>query len=271
MDGLNISQSAPQFAHQCIGAPDWTPPIPKRGDQFGSDPQCWLCGGLTNGVGWPQRGKPAFDPVSFTNVNAAAAPTSQTVCHACVYLGTNEGWREFVTRTEGEPPASTRLGWRNYSHVFSPVLPNGHRRLGRSDLRDVLLAPPDPPFVLCIALSGQKHLIFRSSIGYNGIWFPVQVEEETVHVRQFAFAACLSIVETLLDAGFTRDEILTGQYQQHRIAKAGIRNWGDLDAEAAVWRNGERSMFRLAIHVARRTEHDDTDAQPAADAAVHAA
>lgn len=270
MDGLYLIQSAPQLAYRLINAPDWPPPLPSRGNQYGTDERCWLCGGPTNGVGWPNRGKPAFDPASFTNVNAAAMPTSQTVCQACVYLGTNHGWRDFIARTEGEPPASMRLGWRNYSHVFSPGLPNGHQLLGRSQLRDALLHPPAPPFVLCIALSGQKHTIFRAQIAHNDAWFPVQVEEETVLVERTQFASCVGAVEALLDAGFTRDEILTGQYQAHRILKATIARWSSLESEAERWRTSARAMFRLAVHVARRA-NDNDDAEPAAAATLDVA
>jgi hypothetical protein len=262
--------SAPQLAHRLIGSPEWRPPIPKRGERYGADPACWLCGGETGGVGWPQRGRPAFDPATFTNVNAAAVPTSQTVCQACVYLSTNEGWRDHLARAGQPPPASQRLGWRNYSHAFSPGIPSGHRRLGRADLRESLLDPPAPPFVLCIALTGQKHTIFRAQIAYSSGTFPVQVEEDTLIVDRERLRACLTAVEAALAAGLTRDDVFSGEPPPHRIARLGIREWRRLDAELVHWRNYERDLFRLVLHIARRLDgDDDAHAQSAPAATVH--
>lgn len=223
-------------------------------------------------MGWPQRGRPAFDPATFTNVNAAAVPTSWTVCQACVYLSTNEGWRDHLARTGQPTPESQRLGWRNYSHVFSPGIPSGHRRLGRAELREVLLAPPTPPFVLCIALTGQKHTLFRAQIAYSSGMFPVQMEEETLIVDHARLRACLAAVEAGLAAGLTRDDLSSGAPPPHRIARLGIRVWRRLDGEVAHWRAYERDLLRLALHIGRRLDgDDDAHAQPAVVATVHPA
>lgn len=47
--------TAAQFAWACCQAGDFPPPAPKRGPRFGLDAQCCLCGGVTEGVGWPRK------------------------------------------------------------------------------------------------------------------------------------------------------------------------------------------------------------------------
>lgn len=98
--------SPTQFAHARLGAPPWAPPEPKRGPRHGADGRCWLCGGPTEGVGWPGR-TPFGD--TFTTVTAARVPASRTVCPACVYLSTGAGTSTRTSHTSRLPRARRQL------------------------------------------------------------------------------------------------------------------------------------------------------------------
>ncbi len=47
--------TASQFAWRCCDAGAYPPPPPKRGEQYGPDLVCCLCGGDTGGIGWPRK------------------------------------------------------------------------------------------------------------------------------------------------------------------------------------------------------------------------
>lgn len=238
--------SGARFAWECLGSPEWLPPAPKRGaERFGPDGDCWLCGGPTEGVGWPWR--LAISP-TFTNHTLAAAPWSQTVCQACVYMGSGEAWRAYCeTRPDREWKAVPPLSWRSYSHVFWPGY---HDCPKRGSWRALLLEPPEPPFLLVVAESGQKHIVYRAVVGRSREVFPVQVEEERVLVDRDEFRACVEAFEALLAMGFTRDEVVSGRYSQGRLARADRVLWRAAEAEMDQWRRRRPDYMRLAHMVA---------------------
>jgi len=49
-------------------------------------------------------------------------------------------------------------------------------------IREIIIAPPDPPFSIIISDSGQKNLIFRAPIANNRDYFPVMLEEAIIEV-----------------------------------------------------------------------------------------
>ena len=61
--------TASQFAWRCCAAGDYPPPIPKRGERYGPDAICCLCGGATGGVGWHRKDgiAPPIKPIVARN------------------------------------------------------------------------------------------------------------------------------------------------------------------------------------------------------------
>lgn len=194
------------FAAETLGLLPWEPPPPKRGARFGSHPRCWLCGGATDGGGWP-RAVAIAD--TFTNHNVAACPPSDTICQACVATSSGETWRAYCARRPDLGLKSVHpLSWRSYSHAIGPGVDGTAAHPARSGWRPFLLDPPPPPFLFVVAESGQKHLLFRSRVAWDREQFPVQVEEETVWLDRAGFAGCLADVEAALAAGWSRAEEL---------------------------------------------------------------
>lgn len=190
------------------------------------DEQCWLCGGETGGKG--QTKKKAIKN-TFTNHDLAKNMQSQSICPGCTFC-------------------LSYAALRNYSIVAT------HNELKFPDkdtIRKLLMLPPEPPFVFCIATSGQKWLHFKAPINYSNKKFIVLLEEMPIPVEPIPFSRLLRPVEKLYTT-FTKAEILSGDYNQARIKQFGILEWEKLEQEIAIQR-GSR-LFQLAVHVARKEE-----------------
>lgn len=249
-------QTAPQFAAAALGLLPHPPPPPKRNQPHPSDPYCWLCGGAVDAPGWPRAG--TF-PATFTNVNLAAAPTSQTVCQACVAVSSGETWRVYAARRPDLDLVTKHpISWRSYGHL---VTPHSHACPKPRQWRAILLAPPTPPFVAVIPTSQQKHLLFRAAIAHDQAWFPVQLEEERVWVERAAFAACLAGFETLYRLGLSKEGIVTGRYHHGSLGKLPPRQFRAAEQDFAPWRTRAPDLVRLAAICATREEESDVPAR----------
>ncbi len=192
-----------------------------------ADARCWLCGGQTGGKGQPT--KKAIKP-TFNDRDKAKGPHySKSVCTGCAFC------LSFATL-------------RNYSIVATE---SGLLHPSRVEMRELLLNPPEPPFVFCIATSGQKHLTFRAQVAYGRDGYPVQMEETRLCMERNVFREWLEVVE-LLYTVFSKAEILSGQYNQNRIKQFGLLRFQMMEAPIASHR-GNR-LFDLAVFVAQKTE-----------------
>lgn len=193
------------------------------------DDKCWLCGGETGGNGLPVK-KAILD--TFTNRDMARAPASNYVCAGCAFC-------------------LSQLNLRNYSSLATLT---GLVHPTRAEIRDILISPPEPPFVLCIAVSGQKHLHFKSEISYSQDFYPVQMEETRITVNVKLLTKVLNLIERLYTV-FSKDEIKTGRYSQGRMKEIGIAKFQELEDELRSHR-GTR-LFDLAVFVAQKQEFEE--------------
>lgn len=190
------------------------------------DDICWLCGGETGGRGIPTK-KGIKD--TFTDHPWARGQGSKSLCAGCTFC----------------------LGNRNLRNYSILATADGLRHPGRADWREILLHPPEPPFVACLAVSGQKHLSFKAPVNLSREVFTVALEEQMVEIVPAKLAACLEAVENLY-LYFTKDEIATGRYSQHRIQECGLARWQELETAVEPWR-GTR-LFELALFVAQKQD-----------------
>lgn len=190
------------------------------------DEVCWLCGGKTEGRGLPVK-KAILD--TFTDRDMARQPASQSVCQGCAFC-------------------LSFLSLRNYSILATQ---DELRHPTRAEIRNVLLDPPGPPFVLCIATSGQKWLHFKGEVSYSQNNYPAQLEETRVYVDTVQLEQILLLVEDLYTA-FSKAEILSGKYSQNRIKKFGLARFQQVERQAAKFR-GQR-LFDLGVFVAQKRE-----------------
>jgi CRISPR type IV-associated protein Csf1 len=190
------------------------------------DTICWLCGGETGGLGMPT--KKGIKP-TFTDHPYARGQGSKSLCAGCAFC---LSMREL----------------RNYSILASPA---GLQHPSRAVWREILLSPPEPPFVMCLAVSGQKHLFMKAPVSLDRRMFTVMLEEQAVHVIPEKLGVCVEAIEALY-IYFSKDEIATGRYSQNRIKECGLRRWEELEGEIAYWRG--RPLFDLALFVAQKRE-----------------
>ena len=249
-----------QFAWACCEAGDFPPPEPTRKGvpRFGPDAVCWLCGGPTDGVGWPHKLGLAD---TFTDHNKAARLDSSTVCQACVATSASAGWRQYAEahperglwvwfpEKEGTKPRS--FNWLYTSHVFAQGY---HETPDRKRWRAILLDPPDPPFLAVMAINGKKQILFRGRVSQSRAAFWVQADETRVLVRPGEFARCLAAFEELYNAGFSKDSIVSGQYHSGQMGKVGLARWRELEMAIRPWRDHYPGYLLLAHHCGQRED-----------------
>jgi len=115
------------------------------------DAVCWLCGGETGGMGLPT--KKAIKP-TFTDHPHARGQRSKSICSGCAFCLSMRELRNYsILATRDSLDHPTRAQWR-----------------------EILLNPPVPPFVMCLAVSGQKYLTFKAPINLEREYFIVLLE-----------------------------------------------------------------------------------------------
>lgn len=119
-------------------------------------------------------GNPASEPLklssSFMGWADAAYPRSLFLCNGCIWM-TNEK-RSIPGK---EKPQKTR----NYSWLVTSSEQAPYTKAHKNKLLEIMLTPPDEPWSLCLADSGNKHLLWRTPVNYSSP-YAVRLEEETI-------------------------------------------------------------------------------------------
>lgn len=169
------------------------------------------------------------------------------VCHACQFSFTDRNLE--LARRLGKPGVQRM---RNYSHFilggrWIPV-----SKADKSRMAELLL---DGTETAAVAIGGQKHILFRCPSGW---W---QVEELTVRPDVALLQSLLGDIERLYTT-FSKAEIETGRYAQHRIRAFGLEVWQVIESRLR-WQR-ETPMFELALFLAQKKEGTvgQADAEP---------
>lgn len=221
--------------------------------------ECWLCGGSME-HGWTI--KSAMGP-SFADHNIAARPDSESVCDACAALTSKEAWvlacekfghSPYFPPKDGKPPFL--MNWMFSSHVF---FNNGWLSPSRAEMREILLNPPEPPFVITLAEVGKKHVIFRAPVNHDRDRFAVQFDEHTITVDRCLLAETLSEFEAAYELGLSKDSLVTGNYNQAACMKIGVQKWREIDAAMAQYRRHQPGLLKITSIVAKKTGQSNFD------------
>lgn len=193
---------------------------------------CYLCGGeLSGGIS-----KKKLLPSTFTDHNGAKAPGSDYCCTGC----------SFCILTN--PDRRQALRWFTFS-----ASQEGLRILNRPDLRDVLVNPPEPPFVLAAPVSQKKHIALRAQVSYSRDRYLCNLEDETIEVNRREIATLLDFVEALLAIGYSKGDLS----QMQLTRRAGI---GPMAVEEIFERLEDykkKRTYELAIFAAQpKTEEE---------------
>lgn len=236
-------------------------------------PSCYLCG-------YPGAEHPLNLGKEFTGHPLARSPLSDRLCDRCNDTATpgarfQYAWYWNTEKNKGEG-AWSKIFTRNTSWLLlnprdltdprnrpylGPVRDEGkgaaHELInmpGWVDIRAFLLDPPEPPFEVAIADSGQKHILFLSEPAHDRDHFPVQFELAKVWVERAKFAALLEAIETLLGTGFSKTEIQSDSPRIDRLV-AHFEAWERMGRAIAPWRG--TPLLAIALKCAQYPEKEE--------------
>lgn len=125
--------------------------------------------------------------------------------------------------------------FRTYSHVIDA---QGHwHALTKADKQLIYKLIVDGAQLVCLTDSGQKHLLFKHR---PGMW---QLDDLFIMPDIDAFVQLHEDMCALLPLGFSQTEIISGNYMQYRILKAGFKTW--LDAENKIKSQRGNQLFKF--------------------------
>lgn len=149
--------------------------------------RCFFCGascdggrplyGRTREVARAGKVRHVPDPrikSTFTDWPSVACPASDFCCAGC-----DLAMREKATDVPGREGRPQKM--RNYSWVLAAGRPpRALTKADRAELRAACLDPPDPPYAIALAETGQRHVLFRTPV--NGSRDPVSVRLDAARI-----------------------------------------------------------------------------------------
>ena len=193
----------------------------------------------------------------FTDWQKAKNPQAEHLCDFCVWALKLRCWYFNPAKEK-----YVKLFGRGWSSLFQddalmrPTISGEHTEgkdilrivsalPTRAEMRGWLLDPPEPPFTICIAESGQKHIMPFAVQAQSRDYYPVQFESDCLWIDRAEFARRLTAYEQLMAMGFSKAEIDAGEWRSDRLMAALSDDFLALDAAIAHLR-GTRLMELLA-------------------------
>ena len=136
------------------------------------DEKCYVCG-TTCGNSYLVKN---FIKNDFTNRDIVKMPVSEYICNGCITVCKNKLEFHIVDGSivESYP--------RNFSWVITKDKNIAYSKSHIQSLREKIVNPPEPPFAIVVAVSGQKQLLFRSVVSNSTDNYPILFEDENVTV-----------------------------------------------------------------------------------------
>lgn len=110
---------------------------------------------------------------TFTSHDTLVRPSSKHICEGCVIALQEAGTG---TRPDGQEYTVNKSFRRMHTHIITEKQVVIATKEHIEFIRNTCLNPPEPPFVISIAISGQKHILYRGAV--NRIREHVQVTLE---------------------------------------------------------------------------------------------
>jgi hypothetical protein len=217
--------------------------------------RCYICG-VENAT------KPLALKESFTAHTRCKCPDSKNLCQRC--YDCIEGQYKQCWYYHPVKEKWSKLWGRNWSWLISsdssfPIFLEGSKGDGllevkslptREQIREWLISPPNPPFTICIADSGQKHTYPFAVESNSRELFPVLFEETLIYCDRQSFIEILNSIERLMVMGFTKTEIQSGDYSSSRMIEVKLSEF--LPIEQCLESVRGTDNFKLAIFVAQK-------------------
>ncbi len=212
----------------------WTAPQLFAGIGPAGQETCFYCGGLCEPI------YPSSDIVkkSFTSLDTVTL--SDWVCPGCI-----EAMKEScdIEQIDGERRSGQKI--RGYSWVITRDAKHACTKSHREQLLELCVSPPEPPFVICISDSGQKHLLYRAVVNASRDRITVSLEGEPITYRSDELVARIDLCKRIAAATGkpAMKEIMSPQTQmrivEHFESENVLAAWRDCCFEPltrlAVW------------------------------------
>lgn len=125
--------------------------------------------------------------------------------------------------------------FRTYSHIID-VSGNWHT-VTKADKKFIYSLIIEGAPLVCLTDSGQKHVLFKHKTGF---W---QLDDLFIKPDINAFIKLHTDMCELLHLEFSQNEIITGNYMQYRIMKAGFQIW--IEAENKINSQRGNQLFKF--------------------------
>jgi hypothetical protein len=173
--------------------------------------------------------------------------------HASLYPGTiisNEALFSFEESSEliaKKVNKDKQQRFRTYTHI---VVNNEWYVLSKAQKKEIYeLIINNEPDVCVISDSGQRHLLFKHKIG---TW---QFEDQFIQRDKETLTRIKMLGDELINNNFSKTEMLSGNYIQHRIMKYGVKKWRSIEERLTKYRGS--AIFDLAIWLSQKQGEPD--------------
>jgi hypothetical protein len=189
---------------------------------------CYLCGAT-------KANHPLKLKNTFTAHSLARCPQSTKLCNRCEWAINLRAYYFNPTKKKYSLIYSRNWSWLYSGETLIAPTFNGEKDgipivenlPTRELIRQWLILPPEPPFTIAIAESGQKHILFLAQQAETRDVFPVQFELDTLIFNKLKFVSLLASFERIMGLGATKTEILTGNYKSQFLQNNLHDYWQD--------------------------------------------
>lgn len=192
---------------------------------------------------------------SFTDQYLLARPDSTRTCYACSWVCTGKGmdqvrmWTVVAREDTTLPPSNPKAQYAtDHLHCTS-----------RADMRavaDTLADPPDGPWIVAIAESGQRHTLPYSVINRGAGRWRVRMDARDIDATPDEFTTVFSHVLALRAAGHSADEIehLNPSFTRLKTTE-DLQRWQYHATALAAWRSAP--LLHLAVFLPNKEHMDE--------------
>ena len=158
------------------------------------------------------------------------------VCEACAFcIGMNPAGRVALFR---------------YPIVAEKVL----HLCNRKQLKDFILEPPEPPFVMILPTSQKKHLFSKSKVSYSRDKYFCNLEEMPVPING-DIVRIVKTIEALRGIGFRKSDIESLKIPWTVMKSIGMKESERMIVTMSDIKNSE--MFALALEVSQKMNEEE--------------
>lgn len=245
---------ATRLVHQLAGRPEAEGAVQRI--LVDEEAVCAVCGNVEARTAQVDRALGA----NFTDRSMFARPDSDRVCAACVAVCSGKPPRTFrmwsVVATPGRalPPSQEKAAAWIGQH-------DGLCLTSRADttpIVDTLLNPPEGPWVVSVATSGQKHVVLYAEVneGARGI---VRMEATDVPYSVESWVGVWRAALDLRRLGVPADDILLGR-PRYLHSREDLNRWAVADGLLQKWHRSP--LLNLALWTITKGICDATDRYP---------